>query len=605
MFKKIFMFSVLLLGVIIMTISCTEGHNSDIIETSTSDSPETSTIAETKELLTEPSTTEDTVTEETDNSVNDPSGLDVNPYDLDELMQPIFLGNEVKNETVMFLEKGDVVTLLFPIDKIISVTSYDNTVLYEEGKDYVIVDGNIKVTENSSIPCVTNAVYNSATFKPVATPKTMTDFQVNVHYTHSSGWEGFMQTCEIDIYRSFIQKLQAGENVTVLFYGDSISACADSSYQHGYAPYQYAYPIMFVQSLADLFGYTVNYAVSDAVKTAKNPEDYVAGQRGVITFVNNSVGGWTSKVAVDNLQTHIVDTVERFGCDLFVVGFGMNDNGVNTSTNTQTLIESVLALNPQANVVILSTMVPNPDGRYGQYQQRGETRLQQVAKRFRDEGVACGVCCMTSTSLAVLERKEFKDYSGNNINHPNDFFGRVYAQTLLQTIIGYENMNWEKTGPTESDASGVTFIDVNILKFNPILLAKYQGKNDKVGDVYYEAAAYSTWDFTGKTVNIAQDEEVDHLRWQAWFTMVEDENSLGRFCYQINDKPIVFPYLENYGRCEEYDQQAINQGGKWAVSANIFISLSDLTGENTIRIFYENAEGLRVCIESFTVNIVK
>ena len=50
------------------------------------------------------------------------------------------------------------------------------------------------------------------------------------------------------------------------------------------------------------------------------------------------------------------------------------------------------------------------------------------------------MACVTSTSKAILEHKEFQDYSGNNINHPNDWFCRVYAQTILQTLIGYENM---------------------------------------------------------------------------------------------------------------------------------------------------------------------
>ena len=48
---------------------------------------------------------------------------------------------------------------------------------------------------------------------------------------------------------------------------------------------------------------------------------------------------------------------------------------------------------------------------------------------------------MTSMSLSILDHKDFVDYTGNNINHPNDFFERVYAQTLLQSFIGYENMN--------------------------------------------------------------------------------------------------------------------------------------------------------------------
>jgi hypothetical protein len=48
---------------------------------------------------------------------------------------------------------------------------------------------------------------------------------------------------------------------------------------------------------------------------------------------------------------------------------------------------------------------------------------------------------VTSVSKAILERKDFQDTTGNNINHPNDYFYRMYAQTLLQTLIGYENMN--------------------------------------------------------------------------------------------------------------------------------------------------------------------
>ena len=67
--------------------------------------------------------------------------------------------------------------------------------------------------------------------------------------------------------------------------------------------------------------------------------------------------------------------------------------------------------------------------------------LLDLAAEYRAAGVDCAVSCMTSTSEAVLTRKDFHDYSGNNINHPNDFFARIYAQTLLQCVIGYENLD--------------------------------------------------------------------------------------------------------------------------------------------------------------------
>ena len=32
--------------------------------------------------------------------------------------------------------------------------------------------------------------------------------------------------------------------------------------------------------------------------------------------------------------------------------------------------------------------------------------------------------------------KKYRDMTGNNINHPNDFIARVYAQVVLRTLLG-------------------------------------------------------------------------------------------------------------------------------------------------------------------------
>ena len=63
-----------------------------------------------------------------------------------------------------------------------------------------------------------------------------------------------------------------------------------------------------------------------------------------------------------------------------------------------------------------------------------------LAEQYRENGVPCATVQMTSVSKAVLEHKEFVDYTGNNINHPNDFFIRIYANSLLQSVIGYDNL---------------------------------------------------------------------------------------------------------------------------------------------------------------------
>jgi len=44
---------------------------------------------------------------------------------------------------------------------------------------------------------------------------------------------------------------------------------------------------------------------------------------------------------------------------------------------------------------------------------------------------------MTTLHGNLLTRKRYCDMTGNNVNHPNDFLARAYAQNLWQTVIGY------------------------------------------------------------------------------------------------------------------------------------------------------------------------
>ena len=435
-------------------------------ETTPDTNPSTNKVTETpNETPTdEPavSETEQLTEAPTEPSIKDELGLEVNMSDLNTLMQPIFKGTLSVNETVMFLDYGDEKTLLYPIESIVSVTSFDGTKVYEAGKDYELVDGKLKLLEGSAIPCITRAKYYNYPSHPQINitanyegknvniywgeGKPMTDYQVNVNYTHADAWEGYTQPSELENLQGFVKKLQAGEDVTVMFYGDSITFGASATYINNYAPYQDSYPMLVVKALADLFDYTVHYETAGLTGTANVPaEDYVAGDRGVITYVNTAVGGWTTKMGLDNFDQYVQDKLEAYGCDLFVLGFGMNDptNPRGVIKNIEKIMTRIWATDDTTNIVLLSTMVPNPNatnGWYGQQDQQ-EEQLDKLVESHRKSGMACVVAHMTSVSKAVLEHKDFHDYSGNNINHPNDYFVRVYAQTILQTIIGYENMN--------------------------------------------------------------------------------------------------------------------------------------------------------------------
>ena len=391
-------------------------------------------------------------------------GLEINMSDLSAAMQPIFSGNTSVNETVMFLDKGDTKSLLYPIKSVTSVTSYDGKKTYVEGTDYAVVDGKLQVLAGSSIPCITSARYYNHSGSLINTKNPATGqmsptfwgesqvkaWQVCVTYTHDTTWEGYTQESKLDIYQNFIKKLQAGEDVTVFFYGDSITWGACSSFQENATPKQGSYAMLVVEALADLFDYTVKYVntgLKDTMACAPVPsQDYVAGTRGTITYVNTAIGGWTSDNGVQKLDSFVKTPIQTYGCDLFIVAFGMNDGGGTaraTASNIEKIVDGVYSVKPDAAVVLLSTMVPHNDSNwdFAAIRQQ-ENQLQTLAKKYRvEKEKACAVACMTSVSKAVLEHKTFNDYSGNNINHPNDWFYRVYAQTIIQTLIGYENMN--------------------------------------------------------------------------------------------------------------------------------------------------------------------
>ena len=418
----------------------------------TTASPETTADPET----TPEETTEEVTTEEetTEAPIDEQIGLDVKAEDLNEIMQNVFAGTTSIKETVMFIDKGDTKTLLFPIKDVASVTSYNGSITYEEGVDYVIVDGKLQVTENSRIPCITSDVYYNyegtlihKDGKPLFWGESqMKKWQVAVTYTHEDNWEGYLQESQLEVYQDFVKKLVDGEDVTVIFYGDSITWGANSSYADNADSKQGAYPMLFVQALADLFDYTVKYIDTGLrASMACHPvptTDYVAGERGTITYINTAIGGWTSQNGIDYFDQFIGDQVEKYGCDLLVLAFGMNDGQVSSSVtrnNDKTIINKLFDIAPDASVMIVSTMTPHTGTDWDSPNTKDqENQLLRLAKSLRNNGKAVSVACMNSVSKAVQEHKTFNDYAGNNINHPNDWFYRVYAQTLLQTLIGYE-----------------------------------------------------------------------------------------------------------------------------------------------------------------------
>jgi hypothetical protein len=229
----------------------------------------------------------------------------------------------------MFVGIDDKASLLYDADRIISVRSYDLSIEYVQGIDYDYVDGKLVLLEGTRIPYVPletyysvldpNYPYLSTMYQGKVTQTmfgdgdTMTKWQVAVTYKHSDTWEGKKVESYEDRFASFISKLEKGEDVTVFFYGDSITTGATSSQSR--PPYAPSYPRMFVQYVAKQYGYTVKYidTYSNDMLANGKPSggtahaDTVFGTNGTITYINTAVGGWSTQNGVDNLREYVIN----------------------------------------------------------------------------------------------------------------------------------------------------------------------------------------------------------------------------------------------------------------------------------------------------------
>ncbi len=463
------------------------------------------------EDMTEELTTKEEESEEMESNVLNDGLASVGKYeeyDLDSYMTPIWDGKVVHNETVMFVGIDDKAPLLYDADKIISVRSYDLKIEYVQGVDYDYVDGKLVLLEGTRIPYVPLETYYSVldpeypylstmyngqvTQTMFGDGTTMIQWQVAVTYKHTDTWEGPVVESYVDRYADLIKKLENGEDVTVFFYGDSITTGATSSLSR--APYAPSYPRMFVQYVAKQYGYTVKYvdSYSDTTLTNGKPSggtahaDTVFGTNGAITYVNNAVGGWSTSNGVDNYSAYVGKYIARYGCDLFVLAFGMNNGGSSAkdvSALLEQIVKAVYRSAPETDVVLVSTMIPNPEAvknpadKYycNGNQHTFEEEMYPLADKINTYALSCAVAPMTSVSKYMHEQKRYRDTTGNNVNHPSDFLARTYAQVIYQTVFGYENYEEEPAELGETPVINANYNAIVTQSGNQIYLDGKQG----------------------------------------------------------------------------------------------------------------------------------
>lgn len=341
------------------------------------------------------------------------------------MFMPFWLGDVMREESVLPVSSSGRLPeagLLYPPLDILSVRDACKTIEYTEGRDWIWEDGKLKLPAGSRASWLTEEqLYPSESSDVRKWPKAggghalaesapfFHRHQLLVTYRHGGEQRDFPapKLAKRELPR-LLGKLAGGEPVRIALYGDSISAGFDASGPHRVPPHLPGWGERFVDKLRE---------ACPAVP---------------IEWINASAGGKTSAWGAANAAS----LVAVHKPDLAIVAYGMNDGTSKLPPdkfrdNVRRTMEEIRRLQPAAEFVLIATSLPNPELVLAQ---EGLHRTyREVIRVMTGSGVA--MADMTSMHERLLETKHYRDMTGNNINHPNDFLSGVYADVVASLVI--------------------------------------------------------------------------------------------------------------------------------------------------------------------------
>ena len=349
------------------------------------------------------------------------------------------------NESITMMKRssGEIYAkTLFVPTKINAVVDVYLQKEYKEGVDWEWVKGTnkIKWLSGSSIPYFTdndlsgkdskgnyipefpawsdggrsrfgNALYCVSSF--------LYEKQICISYTYDTAQvakQGIKYTqYQGDKLKNTVNKLKNDEKLKVLFYGDSIFSGCDASGMYSREPY-----MPYMHSLIQ--------------------QELSRNTKGKVQVDNLSVGGWTVENGRDALSGGVDghNYSDKYkGYDLLILSFGMNN--AHTSKEeyiaaTKTIVDRIKKENPNLEVILVSCMNPNPRVGWDVNQKHQGGWLKEIAAQSKYSSYTA-VVDFYAAHKSILAYKDFSATTGNNINHPNDWLIRVYAQNILAAMI--------------------------------------------------------------------------------------------------------------------------------------------------------------------------
>ncbi|MEG0766693.1 MAG: SGNH/GDSL hydrolase family protein [Clostridia bacterium] len=343
---------------------------------------------------------------------------------LQKILQPYWLGHEMVEESILPLAdaQGDIapIALLYPVTEVHCVQSATLDTLYHPGIDYRIEDGLLVIPRTSAIPRMTMETYRPSQQLPGQTFRHADGngwiafheghffhaHQTVISYHHDAPWTGYVPPCKQHLLPRTARMLAEKQDFRLLFYGDSITTGANASMRTHIEPFQPDWCTLVARQLEHHH---------------QHPE---------ITVFNTAMGGKDSAWGLLEVDARAA----QLHPDLVVLAFGMNDGSARRpaaefSAHTAAIMAAIRRENPSCEFLLVASMLPNRevDGFFGMQPDYAPALLA-----METEGIC--VADMMHVHQSLLARKSYRDMTGNNVNHPNDFLIRIYAQVLLATM---------------------------------------------------------------------------------------------------------------------------------------------------------------------------
>ena len=345
------------------------------------------------------------------------------PLDRAHLFDPFWKSETVYGESVALLKEEDSEppsgTLLFAPRQILQVRSSDGNTLYTEGRDYLIdkVRRRLLLAPGSRIPFIRRADLYKRKGEPRSIPHKADDpetnllyqegwfrsIQVEVDYLREEPWTGYTPAFAGTHIPRTIARIESGAPLNICVTGDSIATGANASddtppYMPGFVP---------------LTGFALRQRC-----------------RGKISLTNLARGGTQATDGLDKVPETVAANP-----DLVIIAFGMNDvsrrQPITYSNNIGAIIDGIRRALPEAELILLSSILANPEWNWSPADQFLPHR--DALMTLFCPGIA--FADMTQLWADIMREKRYLDLTGNGINHPNDFGQRLYAQALLALLV--------------------------------------------------------------------------------------------------------------------------------------------------------------------------